>query len=547
MMAATKVLMLKPENGPTLPKTQVIEGVTTFMPITSVEDKAQKRLKVKARSTLMMGIPNEHQLKFNSIKDAKQLMEAIEKRFECYNYHKRGHFARECRAPRNQDTKHKESTRRSIHVETPALTTLLSCDGLSGYDWSDQAEKGPNYALMDYTSSSSKSKIVDNYKKGLGYESYNAVSSPYTGNLMPPKLDLSYTGLDEFVIKPVVKNKSSNEETKAVRKNTNAPNIKEWVSDDETHPNAKKNMVPRAVLMKSGLVSVNTAKQVNAAHPKTTLKGKFAGKADEGFFVGYSLNSKAFRVFNSRTKIVEENLHIRFSEHTPNVVGSGPDYLFDIDALTRTMIYEPVVAGTQSNGFAVMMERSSTVNTAGTNEDNELPFDPNMSALEDISTFDFLNEDEDDDIVADINNMDTDTQEEGIDYDKVFDPIARIKVIRLLLAYASFKDFVMYQMDVKSAFLYGKIKEEVYVCQPPGFEDPDFLDRVYKFWSTAMTKTINEESQIHARVDSKEIIITESSFKRDLRLENEEGVDCLLNSTIFENLKLMWSKENCME
>ncbi|GJR72160.1 putative ribonuclease H-like domain-containing protein [Tanacetum coccineum] len=72
------------------------------------------------------------------------------------------------------------------------------------------------------------------------------------------------------------------------------------------------------------------------------------------------------------------------------------------------------------------------------------------------------------------------TQEEGIDYDEVFAPVARIEAIRLFLAYASFKDFVAYQMDVKSDFLYGKIEEEVYVCQPPGFEDPDFTDRVYK-------------------------------------------------------------------
>ncbi|GKF08479.1 putative ribonuclease H-like domain-containing protein [Tanacetum coccineum] len=72
------------------------------------------------------------------------------------------------------------------------------------------------------------------------------------------------------------------------------------------------------------------------------------------------------------------------------------------------------------------------------------------------------------------------TQKEGIDYDEVFAPIARIEASRLLLAYASFKDFVVYQMDVKSAFLYGKIEEEVYVCQPPRFEDPDFPDRVYK-------------------------------------------------------------------
>ncbi|GKE69547.1 putative ribonuclease H-like domain-containing protein, partial [Tanacetum coccineum] len=72
------------------------------------------------------------------------------------------------------------------------------------------------------------------------------------------------------------------------------------------------------------------------------------------------------------------------------------------------------------------------------------------------------------------------TQEEGIDYDEFFAPVARIEAIRLFLAYASFKDFMLYQMDVKSAFLYGKIKEEVYVCQPPGFEDPEFPDRVYK-------------------------------------------------------------------
>ncbi|GKA59284.1 hypothetical protein Tco_0758597 [Tanacetum coccineum] len=106
IVAASKVPMLKPgefelwrmrieqyiqmidyslweviENGATLPKTQLVEGVMTVMPITSAKDKAQRRLEVKARSTLMMGIPNEHQLKFNSIKDAKLLLEAIEKRF----------------------------------------------------------------------------------------------------------------------------------------------------------------------------------------------------------------------------------------------------------------------------------------------------------------------------------------------------------------------------------------------------------------------------------------------------------------------------------
>ncbi|GKF96426.1 putative ribonuclease H-like domain-containing protein [Tanacetum coccineum] len=72
------------------------------------------------------------------------------------------------------------------------------------------------------------------------------------------------------------------------------------------------------------------------------------------------------------------------------------------------------------------------------------------------------------------------TQKEGNDYDEVFAPVARIEAIRLFLAYASFMGFIMYQMDVKSAFLYGTIKEEVYVCQPPGFEDSQFPDKVYK-------------------------------------------------------------------
>ncbi|GJX20242.1 putative ribonuclease H-like domain-containing protein [Tanacetum coccineum] len=72
------------------------------------------------------------------------------------------------------------------------------------------------------------------------------------------------------------------------------------------------------------------------------------------------------------------------------------------------------------------------------------------------------------------------TKEEGINYDEVFALVARIEAIRLFLAFMSFMGFIVYQMDLKSAFLYGTIKEEVYVCQPPGFEDPQFPDKVYK-------------------------------------------------------------------
>nr|GFA56385.1 hypothetical protein [Tanacetum cinerariifolium] len=79
--------------------------------------------------------------------------------------------------------------------------------------------------------------------------------------------------------------------------------------------------------------------------------GKFDGKSDDGFFVGYLLNSKAFRVYNLRTIKVEENLHIRFLEDKPSIAGNGLKWLFDIDVLTKLMNYVPVVAGTNSNDF----------------------------------------------------------------------------------------------------------------------------------------------------------------------------------------------------
>ncbi|GKD19242.1 putative ribonuclease H-like domain-containing protein [Tanacetum coccineum] len=77
--------------------------------------------------------------------------------------------------------------------------------------------------------------------------------------------------------------------------------------------------------------------------------GKFDGKSNEGFFIGYSLNSKSFRVYNIRTRKVKESLHIRFLEDKPIIAGDGPKWLFDINVLTKSMNYIPVVAGRNSN------------------------------------------------------------------------------------------------------------------------------------------------------------------------------------------------------
>nr|GEY48933.1 ribonuclease H-like domain-containing protein [Tanacetum cinerariifolium] len=169
--------------------------------------------------------------------------------------------------------------------------------------------------------------------------------------------------------------------------------------------------------------------------------GKFDGKADEGFFVGYSLNCKAFKVFNNRTRIVEEKLHIRFNENTPNVVGSGPDWLFDIDALTRTMHYEPIIA---DNGFQPSSDHGKMVD-------------------EDLRKESECKDQEKEDNVNSTNTVNA-ASTNGVN----------------TVAYASFKDFMLYKMDVKSAFLYEKIEKEVYVYQPPGFKDLDFPDKVYK-------------------------------------------------------------------
>nr|GEU56918.1 hypothetical protein [Tanacetum cinerariifolium] len=332
--------------------------------------------------------------------------------------------------------------------------------------------------------------------------------------------------------------------------------------------------------------------------------GKFDRKADEGYFFRYSINSKAFKVYNIRTRRVEENLHIKFLENNPIVGGAGPEWLFDIDMLTKLMNYVLVVAGTKSNDFAdgsslfdsspkisddvgspssgdarkkhdVVSDKdngaSNELNSAFENL-NIVPDDLKMPGLETIETYDDFEEKDDftkleslihvsptpttrihknhplKQVIGSLNTpvqtrsklkptneqgfisavyegkthedlntclftcfllqieptrvakalsdptwveaMQEEllqfklqkgyTQEEGIYYDEVFAPVARIEAIRLFLAYASFMGFMVYQMDMKSDFLYERIKEEVYVCQPLGFEDPDHPNKVYK-------------------------------------------------------------------
>nr|GEX77827.1 hypothetical protein [Tanacetum cinerariifolium] len=424
--------------------------------------------------------------------------------------------------------------------------------------------------------------------------------------------------------------------------------------------------------------------------------GKFDGKLDEGFLVGYSLNSKAFRVFNNRTTIVEENLHIRFSENTPNIARSRPNWLFDIDALTNSKNYKIFVVGNQSNGNAgtkacddagkarmktirgkdyillplltadplISQDSKSSqddrfqplINVVSANSSNELPFDPEMHKLEDISTFTLSNEDEDDGAEADMNNLDTtiqvsptlttrihkdhplnqvigdlhsttqtrnmsknleehefseaknasipmethnhllkDEDEEEVD---VHMPLDSKIYLFDLVAYTD-SDYAGASLDRKSTtrgcqylgcrLISWQCKKQtvvanstteaeyvvalsccgqfadvhnlvVFLCKPTeseGFEQiVDFLNAnpikyalmvnltvytscIEQFWATVKAKTFNGEVQLQHLVDGKKVIITKSTIRRDLQLEDAEGVDCLPNAAIFEQLTLM--------
>nr|GFB13361.1 hypothetical protein [Tanacetum cinerariifolium] len=345
--------------------------------------------------------------------------------------------------------------------------------------------------------------------------------------------------------------------------------------------------------------------------------GKFEAKGDEGYFIGYSMSSKAFRVFNKRTRRVEKNLHVKFLENKAFEKGAGPNWLFDIDSLTKSMNYVPVDAGTNSTNLLgtkdaasqevkkdvsslryiallnwvhdALLESSSSKpqddcstdvpessgnsNLAATSTNPladqletltvEIPIPtvsltvPTACLNDSLEPSNILgvttNLLDSDGVEADVTNMETNiiasptpilrihkdhpksqiighvdtpiqtrnkskevgeqrvrpigtkwvlknkkdergivirnkarlvaqghTQEEGIDYDEVFAPVSRIEAIRIFLAYALFMGFTIYQMDVKSTFLYGTIDEEVYVMQSPGFQDPKFPVKVYK-------------------------------------------------------------------
>ncbi|KAH9778649.1 hypothetical protein KPL71_007414 [Citrus sinensis] len=239
--------------------------------------------------------------------------------------------------------------------------------------------------------------------------------------------------------------------------------------------------------------------------------GKFDPKSDVGIFLGYSNSSKAYKVYNKRTLVVEESMHVTFDETNPSFTekvvvddnaeeeqqeGTSNDNQEDAphgiqeehheetnveqnEGTSQTLPNEwryvsshpkDVILGYPSRGVTT---RSSLRNTC-----EHAAF---ISQIEPKSLADAENDESW--IMAmqeELNQFERNNVWELVPNLEHQSIIARLESIRMLLAYACHKDFILYQMDVKSAFLNGYIMKEVYVKQPPGFENEKFPDHVYK-------------------------------------------------------------------
>ncbi|GJZ70133.1 hypothetical protein Tco_0633683 [Tanacetum coccineum] len=280
-------------NAPMGP-TKTVDGKETVIPPISVEEKAQSRAELKEKRTLLMALPNENQLKFNSYKDAKTLIQAIKSRFGGNTATKKTqknllkqqyeNFAASStevieqtyeriqklisqlemqvkvipKAPRNQDSRNREPTQKTVLVEELLIKALFLATNSEDLDITElkrklelaTKEKDEVQLTIQKFENSSKSlsklldsQIIDKCKTGLGY---NIIPPPYTGNFMPPKPDLVYPSLHDFVDvnesvseyvveKPIVETN----EPKTARNENRAPIIEDLVSesDEEDVPN----------------------------------------------------------------------------------------------------------------------------------------------------------------------------------------------------------------------------------------------------------------------------------------------------------------------
>nr|GEY37038.1 hypothetical protein [Tanacetum cinerariifolium] len=216
--------------------------------------------------------------------------------------------------------------------------------------------------------------------------------------------------------------------------------------------------------------------------------GKLSAKGDIGFFIGYSANSVAYRVPSARDlDILFEPLHNEYlggrSSEAPRTILVAP-VLQNLQASIASMSFQDSVpVPTNSSNTLV-----SSQNVDATSQEHaQLDVWKLVSSLDGIKplTLKWLFKNKHDEENTIIRNMTRLVvrgyrQEEGINFEESFSPVARMEAIRIFLAYTAHKGFTVYQMDVKIAFLHGSLKEDMYVCQPKGFIDVDYPSHVYK-------------------------------------------------------------------
>ncbi|GJS33267.1 reverse transcriptase domain-containing protein [Tanacetum coccineum] len=264
-----------------------------------------------------------------------------------------------------------------------------------------------------------------------------------------------------------------------------------------THPSPKRNMVPKAVLMRSGLVTLTTARPVNTTQLRTIVNS-----ARPMTIVFNKAHLTVRRPINKNTTFKNSNFNQKVNiVKNKNVNAARPK------AIVNTARLKEIVNAVQGNHVNAVEASACWVWKPMTKVLDH--FSKHNSASITLEKFDYVDaqgrsksvmnkKDERGIVIKNKARLVTQgyTQEEGINYDEVFSPVARIEAIRLFLAYASFKDFMVYQMDIKSAFLYGKIKEEVYVCQPPGFEDQTSLTEKFGFTHVKTASTPMETQKL---------------------------------------------------
>nr|GEZ13207.1 hypothetical protein [Tanacetum cinerariifolium] len=212
---------------------------------------------------------------------------------------------------------------------------------------------------------------------------------------------------------------------------------------------------------------------------------KMKGKGDECIFVGYSTQSRAYRVFNKRTRVIMESIHVNFYE-LPHMAS---------DHISSNPAPECQRMALEHDSLSPAIQRQENVpqpdRTVTTSNELDLifslMFDELLNASSKVvskySVWLWKNKrDEENTVIRNKSRLVAKgyAQKEGVDFEESFAPVARLEAVRLFIAYAAHKSFTVYQMDVKTVFLYGPLREEVYVNQPDGFVDPYHPDKVYR-------------------------------------------------------------------